>query len=272
MISFSKIHGLGNDFIVVNELLEELVPESLKKEFAVKHCARHTEVGADGVLFLQESAEADFKMRIFNSDGSEAETCVNGLRCAAFQKAMLDKKSEANYSIESVQGIVNASVSVSSSSSGKLAEVEIEFLGTTKYVERNSVEIGGCEYEYHFVDVGNPHAVVFIESSVSEFPVEDVGHKFEFHERFSPARTNTEFVNLVSQDQVKMRVHERGACETMACGSGSIAIVIAGAENNLLKKETWVKVEQPGGVLEINYGKKLLLRGAAEKVFEGVIE
>ena len=268
MISFSKIHGLGNDFIVVNELCGEEVPENEKASFAKKHCSRRFSIGADGVLFLQTSEKAGFKMRTFNADGSEAETCVNGLRCAALEKTLMGKRKRLGHSIETLQGIANTVVSLNGKHS---AEVEIEFLGKARYIEKNSLEIDGREYGYHFVDVGNPHAVVFLEEDVSGFPVEEVGHKFEYSERFVPARTNTEFVNIVSRTRVKMRVHERGACETQACGSGSIAAVIAGAENNLLEKGSWVKVEQPGGVLGVNYGEKLLLKGAAEKVFEGEV-
>ena len=267
-IEFSKIQGLGNDFLVINELENEVVKD--KAGFAKKSCSRHFSVGADGVLFLCKSSEADFKMRIFNADGSEAENCVNGLRCVALKKHLLDGKSKTDYSIETLAGKVNAKIA---SFENNKAVVEIEFLGKKEFKGKHSIEIDGKSFDYFFVDVGNPHAVVFVEEPVKNFPVEQVGHEFEQHKNFSPNRTNTEFVNFVSKQEVNMRVHERGACETMACGSGSIAIVIAGVESGKLVKGEWVKVRQPGGAIEINFdGENVLLKAEAEKAFEGSVE
>ncbi len=268
-IAFAKIHGLGNDFIVVNELGGERIRD--KAAFARQHCQRHESVGADGVLFLCNSSKvADFKMRIFNADGSEAENCVNGLRCVALQKYILDAGKKDNYSIETLAGKVNAKIV--SSDSGK-AIVEIEFLGKREFKEKSKVGVQGKSFEYYFVDVGNPHAVIFLDEPLEGFPVEEIGHRIEYHREFSPNRTNTEFVNLVSGREVNMRVHERGCCETMACGSGSIAVVIAGVEAGLLEKGSWVKVNQPGGTIEINFdSENVLVRAEAEKVFEGILQ
>ena len=267
-IAFSKIHGLGNDFVVLNELEGEIVKN--KAGFAKKFCERHTSVGADGILFICVSEKADFKMRIFNSDGSEAENCVNGLRCVALQKYLFDNREKSGYGIETLAGMVNAKIA---SFEKGIAFVEIEFLGKKEFKEKGRVEINERVFEYDFVDVGNPHAVIFMDGPVKNFDVEGIGHQIEYHETFAPARTNTEFVNLVSRQEVNMRVHERGACETMACGSGSIAIVVAGVEDGLLEKGAWVKVNQPGGMIEINFdGTNLLLRAKAEKVFEGKLE
>ncbi len=266
-IAFSKIHGLGNDFIVINELKKEIVKE--KAAFAKRYCERHFGIGADGVLFLCKSEKADFRMRIFNSDGSEAENCVNGLRCAALQKFLLDKKKKNNYSIETLAGLVNAKIV---SFEKKLALVEIKFLGKKEFKGKFYLELDGQSFEYFFVDVGNPHAVFFLKEPVDSFPLEQVGHKIEYHKMFAPARTNAEFVNVISPTEVKMRVHERGACETQSCGSGSIAIVIAGVNAGVLDKKKWVSVRQPGGTLEINFGEKnLFLRGSAEIVFSGTL-
>lgn len=267
-ISFSKIHGLGNDFIVINEMQKEIVKD--KSSFAKQSCNRHFSVGADGVLFLCKSGKADFRMRIFNSDGSEAENCVNGLRCVALQKFLLDKKKKKNYSIETLAGPVKARI-VSFKKS--IALVEIGFLGKKEFKGKFYLDVEGQAFEYYFVDVGNPHAVIFLKDSVETFAVEAIGHKIEYHPQFAPSRTNAEFVNVVSPTQVRMRVHERGACETKACGSGSIATVIAGVNAGLLEAGKWVAVKQPGGALEINFdSSQLLLRGNAEKVFEGKLE
>ena len=266
MAEFSKIHGLGNDFIVISELQGEKIKN--KEEFAKKHCKRNLGVGADGILFLCPSEKADFKMRIFNADGSEAENCVNVLRCVALEKFLLDEKKKKEFSIETLAGSANAKIMGFEKNK---AVVEILFLGKKEFREKSYITVNGKSFEYYFVDVGNPHAVVFLKDNVSDFPVEEIGHKIEYHEKFAPARTNTEFVNLISPKHVKMRVHERGACETMACGSGSIAIALAGIEAGVLEKNAWIKVEQPGGIIEIKIGKELLLRAEAKKVFEGKI-
>jgi diaminopimelate epimerase len=265
-IAFSKMQALGNDFLVVDELGGERVRD--KAAFARKCCARRFGVGADGVLFLC-GGNADFRMRIFNADGSEAENCVNGLRCAALRRFLLGGRSKRTYTIETTAG--NANAKIVSFSKGR-ALVEIDFLGKKRFRGRFSLDLPQRRLDYYFVDVGNPHAVVFLEEPLQGFPVEEIGHGVEYHERFSPDRTNTEFVNVVSRDEVNMRVHERGACETMACGSGSIAVAIAGVEAGLLESGAWIKVNQPGGTIQINFdGKSVLLRAEAEIVFEGTL-
>lgn len=265
-VPFSKIHGMGNDFIVISELREKIVPDSKKAVFAKKFCKPKFSIGADGVLFLQPSKKADFRMQIINSDGSEAKNCVNGLRCVALEKFLLDNMGKKKYSIETPQGIVGAKIV---SFEKNAAVVEIELLSEPKFLEKSSVEIDGRKFDYCLVNVGNPHVVIFFTDDLENFPVEKIGHKIEYNSRFSPDRTNTEFVNVVNSTFVEMRVHERGACETMACGSGSIAVVVAGAHEGVLDMEKWVSVKQPGGILKIFFGKKLLLQGEAEKVFAG---
>jgi diaminopimelate epimerase len=264
---FSKIHGIGNDFIVINELEGEIVKD--KPAFAIQYCSRHFSVGADGILFLQKSEKADFRMKIINSDGSEAETCVNGLRCVAFQKFVLDNHAKKSYLIETLAGIVKAEIIEASE---KKAVVEISFNAEPEIAEKNFVEIASKKLEYYFVDVGNPHAVFFIKEKVKNFDVENIGHAVEYHEKFMPARTNAEFVNVVQKNFLEMRVHERGACETLACGSGSIATAFAAISAGNAGKGEWIRVKQPGGTLEIMFGKKVVLRGETEKAFEGELD
>lgn len=262
-IIFLKIHGLGNDFIVINELQKEMVKD--KSAFAKHYCNRRFSIGADGVLFLCKSRLADFRMRIFNEDGSEAENCVNGLRCVALQKFLLGKKKKKAFSIETLAGMVNAKIL---SFKNNVALVEIEFLGKKEFKGKFYLDVEGKAFEYYSVNVGNPHAVIFLKDSVDCFPLEEIGHKVSYHKQFAPAFTNAEFVNLVSPTEVKMRVHERGACETQACGSGSISIVIAGVNAGVLDSGKWVSVKQPGGTLQIKFdGKNVFLRGNAEIVF-----
>ncbi len=267
-VPFSKIHGIGNDFIVVDELRKEHVSERDKPFFARRYCKRRVAVGADGILFLckPKSREADFRMRIFNPDGSEAETCVNGLRCAAFERFLLGKRRKSRHKIETAQGMVEAKVADAKKDN---ATVELQLLGLRSFKGKFYLSVSGKSFEYYSVDVGNPHAVVFLKGNVQNFPVEEIGHAFEWHKAFQPQRTNTEFVNVLSPRKVRMRVHERGACETAACGSGSVAAVVAGINAGVLQSREWVSVEQPGGVLEVKLNQKAFLRGAVQKVFSG---
>ena len=266
-IDFLKMHGLGNDFIIVDERQDEIVPENKKAKFAEKFCQRRFSVGADGVLFLERAKHHDLDMRIFNADGSEAENCVNGLRCTAFaiyKIANYDGIKE--FDICTKAGPVHATVKALNS---KNAMVEIEVLGKRDYLGSDKISVEDRNFEYHSVNVGNPHVVIFLDEPIDDLDVEKYGHMIEYHEKFEPDRTNTEFVNATKNYTLKMRVHERGACETQACGSGSLAIVIAACEAGYAKKNEWITVKQPGGILEILYGDKLRLKGQAELSFRG---
>ncbi|MBN2067543.1 MAG: diaminopimelate epimerase [Candidatus Diapherotrites archaeon] len=271
IVPFSKLHGLGNDFIVVDELQKQVIEEKDRQYFASKNCKRNFSVGADGLLFLcrPDKSQNDFRMRIFNSDGSEAETCVNGLRCAAFEAFLLNGGKKKEFKVETGAGLVNAKIV---RQKGYSADVELELLGGRQFRGKFYLNLGKKSFEYYSVDLGNPHAVVFLKEPVKDFPVEEIGHKFEWNRAFQPERTNTEFVNVISPKSIKMRVHERGACETMACGSGAIASVIAGIETGLLSGSGWVKVEMLGGTVEIKAGKGLFLKGPAKKVFTGSLD
>lgn len=271
IVQFSKMHGLGNDFIVVNEMQEEVIAERDKEFFAVNNCKRRISIGADGVLFLckPRSPNADFRMRIFNADGSEAETCVNGLRCVAFENFLMEGKKKKNFNIESGNGIISAKIVAEKKNK---ATVELHLPAKPIFKGKFHLIVKGKGFEYYSVDVGNPHAVVFLKETVQHFPVEEIGHAFEWHKAFQPHRTNTEFANIVSPKKIKMRVHERGACETAACGSGAIATVVAAINAGVAEANEWVSVEMPGGPLEIKAGEQVFLRGAAQKVFVGAIE
>ncbi len=266
-VGFSKIHGIGNDFIVVSELSGEAVPEARKAAFAKRFCRRKFSIGADGVLFLQKSAKYDFMMRIFNPDGSEAENCVNGVRCASFR--YFRETGKESFNLETLAGPVEASIEAS----GQTAVVSLEVLGKREYDGEKSLSIGGEKITYSSVDVGNPHAVVFIGRSPRDYPVLKNGPAVENHADFAPAKTNVEFVKAASPTHLLMRVWERGVGETMACGSGSIAAVISACEKGLADRDEWVKVEQPGGTLEIRCTEdSLSLKGPAEMIFEGEAE
>lgn len=265
-VEFLKMHGLGNDFLVVDERKKEKI--EYKSNFAKRVCERRHAVGADGVLFLERSKDKDAKMRIFNSDGSEAETCINGLRCSAFALCVIDESKNNRINLETLAGPVKTYVE---KLNDNLANVEIEVLGERRYLGEDSIVIDGQRYVYHFVDMGNPHAVIFLDNPVEDFPVEKVGHKIEYYDKFKPNRINVEFVNRINEGRLKMRVHERGSCETNSCGSGAFASVIAACESNLLQKDSWITVEQRGGELQVLYGKEMRLRGPVEISFKGVL-
>jgi len=266
---FWKMHGLGNDFIVIDERDEIKVEDALKPEFAKKYCERRFSVGADGVLFLENSEDKDANMRIFNSDGSKAETCVNGLRCVAFVLYETSVQGDwEEFDISTAAGSVHAGVK---RIKPNLADVEIDVLGRREYIGKGRLKAVDRRFEFHEVNVGNPHAVIFLDEPVDGFPVRKYGPAIEHHERFRPDRTNTEFVNVLSDKELKMRVYERGAGETKACGSGSLAVVIAASEVGYAKRNEWVTVRQTGGKLEILYGDELRLKGPAEISYRGSI-
>jgi diaminopimelate epimerase len=268
-IDFLKIHGLGNDFIIVDERQDTIMPENKKAKFAKKYCQRRFSIGADGVLFLERANNVDVNMRIFNSDGSEAENCVNGLRCVAFALYKIDGlHGSREFDITTKAGPVHTDVDPISSQN---AMVEIDVLGRRDYLGTDNINIEGRDFEYHSVNVGNPHAVIFLDEPVDDFDVEKYGHAMEYHEKFRPDRTNTEFVNLIKNGTLMMRVHERGVCETQACGSGSLATIIAASEAGYVKKNEWIAVKQPGGILEILYGNELRLKGQVELSYKGII-
>jgi len=268
------MHGLGNDYIVIDNR-DEKIGDTEAAELALKLCKRRLSVGADGILFASNSASADVKMRIFNADGSEAEMCGNGIRCFAkyCYENNIARKSELI--VETLDGNKRAWLAVEN---GLVHSVTVDM--GTPVLERSKIpmlsqgtcvnedlQINGKAYKVTCLSVGNPHCVIFVDA-VDDFPVQSVGPKIENH-RFFPKRTNVEFAQVLSEKEVKARVWERGCGETLACGTGACATVVAG---NLLKKLGGkVRVHLLGGNLEIEYAECLLLNGPAEKVFEGTL-
>jgi diaminopimelate epimerase len=273
-MKFWKMHGLGNDYIVIDNR-DEKIGDKKAAELAKKLCERRFSVGADGILFASNSASADVKMRIFNADGSEAEMCGNGIRCFAkyCYENRIARKSELV--VETLAGnkrtwltvedgvvqsvMVDMGVPV-------LERSKIPMLGQGTCVNQD-LQVNGEAYKATCLSVGNPHCVIFVDA-VDDFPVRQVGSKIENH-RFFPKRTNVEFAQVLSENEVKVRVWERGCGETLACGTGACATVVAG---NLLKKLGGkVRVHLLGGDLTVEYAERLFLDGAAEKVFEGTL-
>jgi diaminopimelate epimerase len=273
-MKFWKMHGLGNDYIVIDNR-DERISDAEITEVARKLCKRRFSVGADGLLLASHSGSADVKMRIFNADGSEAEMCGNGIRCFAkycYENNIVRKD---KLTVETLTGINRVWLTIENC----LVQSVMVDMGAPM-LERSKIPMRGrgtCinedfrvnrdAYRVTCLSVGNPHCVIFVDA-VDDFPVQSVGSKIENHHLF-PKRTNVEFAQVLSENEVKVRVWERGCGETLACGTGACATVVAG---NLLERlGSNVRVRLLGGDLEVEYTEHLFLKGNAEKVFEGTL-
>ena len=282
-IEFVKYHGLGNDFILVDNRhsSEPLVTP----EQAIKMCDRHFGIGGDGVIFaLPGQEDTDYTMRIYNSDGSEPQMCGNGIRCLAEFIASLELlegklSPEAvvgkQYRIHTLAGVItpemqgNGQVKVDMGMPELIAAKIPTNLGEPEgKVINESLEVAGKTWSVTCVSMGNPHCITFVDN-VADIPLEIIGPKFEHNEVF-PERINTEFIEIVKPDYLKMRVWERGAGITLACGTGACATVVAGVLTN--SSERNCTVELPGGCLHIewsNEDNRVYMTGPTQKVFTG---
>ena len=276
-IEFTKYHGLGNDFILVdNRHSSEPV---LTPEESVVLCDRHFGIGADGVIFaLPAQNGTDYTMRIFNSDGSEPEMCGNGIRCLAKFIADLEgSDAKTEYRIHTGAGVIitelrsDGQVKVDMGVPRLLAaEILTTLAAPDAKVIDVPIEVADKSWSVTCVSMGNPHCITFVED-VSAIALETVGPQFEHHQAF-PQRTNTEFIQVIRRDYVKMRVWERGAGVTLACGTGACAAVVAGVLTEKCDRTT--AVELPGGVLEIEWSEvsgRIYMTGPAQRVFTGLI-
>jgi diaminopimelate epimerase len=263
-----KMHGAANDFImfIASNKQQALFTRPLIK----KLCQRHSGIGADGVILVLPNRKkgADFRMRIFNADGSEAEMCGNGIRCLGklvYEQHLTNKK---NLIVETLSGNIPLKLLVQGNKVTKVS-VTLAAPSLIRPIRRAGVPARKISPYKIKVILGNPHCVVFLDESVSKFPVAKYGPLLERHHLF-PQRTNVEFVQVKNRGAIDMRVWERGVGETPACGTGACAAVMAGIATNKLRS-THVKVNLPGGVLEISKLKngKICLIGPAEMVFEG---
>ncbi|MEG3936794.1 diaminopimelate epimerase [Microcoleus sp. S36b_A3] len=304
-IEFAKYHGLGNDFILIDNRHS---PEPvITPEQAVEMCDRHFGIGADGVIFaLPGQNGTDYTMRIFNSDGSEPEMCGNGIRCLAKFIADLESKevhppqpplakggseskeidlslakggseSKSEYRIHTGAGVIitelrsDGQVKVDMGVPRLLAaEIPTTLAAPDAKAIDMPIEVAGKSWSVTCVSMGNPHCITFVDD-VSAVALETVGPVFEYHPAF-PQRTNTEFIQVIRSDYVKMRVWERGAGVTLACGTGACAAVVAGVL--VAKCDRTTAVELPGGVLEIEWAEvsgRIYMTGPAQRVFTGCI-
>lgn len=272
--SFSKWHGLGNDFVIVNGFTEKI---DNYPQMAIQVCDRHTGVGADGLVVVLPSSIADFEMRIFNSDGSEAEMCGNVTRCIAryvYENGLTDK---TKITLETKAGIIkpelifaNGILSTIRVDMGepRLKRSEIPMAGEEiDKVVSEVLTVQGGEYSITGVSMGNPHCIIFVKD-LAETDLALIGPMVEKHPMF-PRKTNVEFVQVLNKQKVRMRVWERGAGITMACGTGACATLVAGVLNNIVDRQAVVELD--GGELVIEWGldNHVYMSGPAVEVFRG---
>ena len=276
-MKFTKMHGCGNDYVYVN-LFEEQIENPAKVSIAVSD--RHFGIGSDGLITIGASEIADFRMRIYNADGSEAEMCGNGIRCVA--KYVYDHKltDKTEITVETGAGVKTLQLTVEDDKvtlvrvdigEPILTPDEIPVVADGDRVVDEPIVVDDKEWRMTCVSMGNPHAVVFVDD-VAHFELEKYGPLFENHVRF-PKRTNTEFVQIISRNEAIMRVWERGSAETWACGTGTCATVMACIQNGLTDNDVLVHLR--GGDLRIVYDEKsnhVFMTGPATEVFEGEIQ
>jgi diaminopimelate epimerase len=277
MIRFTKMHGLGNDYVVV-DAMEKALPEANLEALAKAVSDRHFGVGSDGLILVLPSRAADFKMRIFNSDGSEAEMCGNGIRL--FAKFVYERgyTRERELAVETLAGIIRPRLHVRGGEvSGvrvdmgapRLARSQIPMKGPDQpKVVGEKLRVGGRRYAISALSMGNPHCVLFVED-VDRTKVEEIGPAIEHHDLF-PRRTNVEFAQILGEGEIKMRVWERGAGETLACGTGASAALVAAVLNGLSPRRATVHLR--GGDLKVNWNPEddhIFVEGPAAEVFTG---
>lgn len=276
-MKFTKMHGCGNDYVYVN-CFEERVENP--GEISKKVSDRHFGIGSDGLILICPSDIADFRMRMYNSDGSEGAMCGNGVRCIAkyvYDYGLTDK---TYISLETKAGIKYLDLTVEN---GKVAMVKVDMgapitkpedipaVSDKNIIIDEPIVVDGDQYRITCVSMGNPHGVVFVDDTDS-IEIEKLGPKFEHHEMF-PDRVNTEFIQVIDRRHIKMRVWERGAGETLACGTGTCASVYACILNGLT--ENSVDVELLGGTIHIDYDKEkntIFMTGPATVSFDGEID
>ena len=264
-MKFTKMQGLGNDYVYVN-CFEETVEHP--EETARFVSSRNFGIGSDGLILIKPSEKADCQMDMYNLDGSQGTMCGNGIRCVGkyvYDHGIVDK---TEIDVETLAGIRHLSLHVRD---GKVETVTVD-MGRPEQTSEigEAITVLGKEYAFTGVSMGNPHAVVFMDG-VKEMDLKEIGPAFESHERF-PGRTNTEFVQVVDESHVIMRVWERGSGETLACGTGACAVAVACALNG--KTGSQVDVKLLGGVLNIRWDRendRVYMTGPAVEVYHGEI-
>lgn len=276
-MKFTKMQGLGNDYVYVNCFEEKIENPS---ELAVKVSDRHFGIGSDGLILIRPSEVADFRMTMFNADGSESEMCGNGIRCVGKYVYDYGLTDQTEVSVETLAGIKYLKFLIKD---GKVDMVTVNMgepilkpelvpvVGEGDSVIDSPIEVDGKEYKMTCVSMGNPHSVVFVDD-VDNFPLHEVGPLFEHHKAF-PRRVNAEFCQVIDRTHAKMRVWERGTGETLACGTGTCATAVACILNG--KTEDEVTITLLGGDLIIRWDREknvIYMTGPARVVFDGEID
>lgn len=273
-MKFTKMQGLGNDYVYVNCFKEKIENPS---ELAIKVSNRNFGVGSDGLIMINPSKVADFEMEMYNADGSRGEMCGNGIRCVGKYVYDYGLTNKTSISVETLGGIKYLELMVEDGKvklvkvdmgSPELVPDKIPIVAEGQTVINAPIVVDGVEYRMTGVSMGNPHTVVYIDD-VKGLEIEKIGPKFENHERF-PKRINTEFARVIDRKTVEMRVWERGSGETLACGTGACAVAVASILNGLTEDKVTVKLL--GGDLEIEWDRdanKVYMTGPAEVSFDG---
>lgn len=274
MIKFTKMHGLGNDYVYIDAINQKIENESSLAKFVSN---RHFGIGSDGLILICKSEVADFKMRMFNSDGSEAEMCGNGIRCVGkfvYEKGLTNK---TTVKIETLAGIKTLILNIKD---GKVETARVDMgepileaekipvISTEKPVKNLELEAENKKFKFTCVSMGNPHAITIVENT-KEFDVEKYGKVLEIDKAF-PKKANIEFAQIIDRQNINMRVWERGAGETLACGTGACATAVACNLNGLTDRK--VNIELLGGTLNIEWNENdnhVYMTGPAVTVFDG---
>ncbi len=279
-MKFTKMQGCGNDYVYINGFTEN-VPDHSKAAIALSN--RNFGIGSDGLIFINPSENADFEMEMYNSDGSRSEMCGNGMRCVGKYVYDHGMTKSTHFTVDTLAGVKTLDLKVKD---GKAYEITVDMgspILTPKLIPvqaegldpdaenavRVPIKVMDKDYEMTCVSMGNPHAVVFVDEDPVNLDLAAIGPKFENHSDF-PNRTNTEFIYVQDRKHLVMRVWERGTGETLACGTGACASLVAAVLNDLTEDD--VEIRLLGGILKVRWDReenKVYLTGPAETVFEG---
>ncbi|MFH1783182.1 MAG: diaminopimelate epimerase [Candidatus Omnitrophota bacterium] len=277
-ILFTKMVGAGNDFIVIdNRSKKASIKKSILSSFAKSVCERKTSIGADGILVLEASKRSDFKMRIFNADGTEAEMCGNGLRCAAKYVYNNAKSAKKTLKVEAIAGLYVAEITSKDNVKIKMEDPKDKRLGLQLKINTRAIRVS-------YINTGVPHTVIFVHG-LDDIDIDPIGRTIRYHDQFKPRGTNVDFVEIKDEKNIRMRTYERGVeGETLACGTGAVAsAVIAGHRIQVTSHKSQdtrhkINVHTKGGVLKISFKKvgsnikDVYLEGEAKEVFKGEVD
>ena len=278
MLQFTKMHGLGNDYVYMDAINQKIENRSELAKFVSD---RHFGIGSDGLILICPSEKADFRMQMFNQDGSEAEMCGNGIRCVGkfvYDKGLTKKETITVETLAGIKTLVmtakNGKIETARVDMGEpiLEPEKIPVISNENPVKNLKLEVENKDFTFTCVSMGNPHAVTFIKEDVNKFDICKYGAKLEVNKAF-PKKANIEFINVIDDKTLKMRVWERGAGETLACGTGACAVTVSAILNGYTKRA--VTVHLLGGDLKIEWNKNdnhVYMTGPATTLFEGKID